>query len=108
MASFQSLMDVVESDCDPVPVQDSDTGGCILTPDYLSDEISSSEGKENNPPATPTPSKKRCLGPLEGCSVEIREGNISIPHSSLKEQEVCISSHTLSNLLFAYIKLDHV
>ncbi|MEQ2282415.1 hypothetical protein AMECASPLE_000485 [Ameca splendens] len=87
MASFQSLMDVVESDCDPVPVQDSDTGGCILTPDYLSDEISSSEEKENNPPATPTPSKKRCLGPLEGCSVKIREGNISIPHSSLKEQE---------------------
>lgn len=39
MANFQSLMDVVESDaCDPVPVQDGDTGGCIMTRDYLSGE----------------------------------------------------------------------
>ncbi|XP_037536646.1 cell division cycle-associated protein 2 [Nematolebias whitei] len=70
MANFQSLMDHA---CDPVPVQDGDTGGCIMTRDYLSDGISCSEGKENTPPTRPTPSKKRRLGPLEGCSVEIRE-----------------------------------
>lgn len=39
MASFQNLMDVLESDaCDLVPVQDSNTGGCIRTRDNLSGE----------------------------------------------------------------------
>uniref|UniRef100_A0A3P8NMA7 PP1-binding domain-containing protein n=1 Tax=Astatotilapia calliptera TaxID=8154 RepID=A0A3P8NMA7_ASTCA len=42
MASFQSLMDVEENDaCDPVPAQDSNTGGCIKTRDYLSGEAAS-------------------------------------------------------------------
>ncbi|KAM4745675.1 cell division cycle-associated protein 2 isoform 2-T2 [Anableps anableps] len=95
MASFQSLMDVVEGGaCDPTPAQDSDTGGCISTRDYLSDGLSCSEEKENNPPATPPPSKHRRLGPPEGCcSVEIREGNISILHSSLEEQENAFCKH---------------
>ncbi|XP_017270027.1 cell division cycle-associated protein 2 isoform X3 [Kryptolebias marmoratus] len=74
MASFQSLMDVAESDaCDPTPVRDGSAGGCIMTRDYLSDGISRSEGKENNPPTSPTPSKKRRLGPLDGCGSEISE-----------------------------------
>ncbi|KAM4577501.1 cell division cycle-associated protein 2 isoform 2-T2 [Odontesthes bonariensis] len=91
MASFQSLMDVVESDaCDPMPVKDSNTGGCIRTGDYLSDAISCSAGKENNPPTTPTPSKRRRLGPLESCSVEISEATFPVPLSSLKEQEEAI------------------
>uniref|UniRef100_A0A8C9ZHM9 PP1-binding domain-containing protein n=1 Tax=Sander lucioperca TaxID=283035 RepID=A0A8C9ZHM9_SANLU len=43
MASFQSLMDVEESEvCDPMPRQDSNTGGCIKTRDYLSGEAQSS------------------------------------------------------------------
>ncbi|KAM6930920.1 cell division cycle-associated protein 2 [Xenentodon cancila] len=88
MASFQNLMDVVESDaCDPLPVQDSNTGGRIRTIDNLSDGISCSEEKENNPPATPTPSKRRCLGLLEGCSLEIRQASAFMPCSSLKDQE---------------------
>lgn len=42
MASFQSLMDVEESEvCDPMPSQDSDGGGCIKTRDYLSGEAAS-------------------------------------------------------------------
>ncbi|XP_022068090.2 cell division cycle-associated protein 2 isoform X3 [Acanthochromis polyacanthus] len=87
MASFQSLMDVEESDaCDPMPTQDSNTGGCIKTRDYLSDG-NSRGGKENNPPMMPTPSKRRRLGPLDSCSVEIKEASTPIPHSSLKEQE---------------------
>ncbi|XP_072244590.1 cell division cycle-associated protein 2 isoform X2 [Leuresthes tenuis] len=91
MASFQSLMDVVESDaCDPMPVKDSNTGGCIRTGDYLSDAISCSVGKENNPPTTPTPSKRRRMGPLESCSVEISEASFPVPLSSSKEQEEAI------------------
>ncbi|XP_029959822.1 cell division cycle-associated protein 2 isoform X1 [Salarias fasciatus] len=91
MASFQMLMDVAESDaCDlaAAAAQDGDTGGCIRTRDYLSDGSSHDAGKENNPPATPTPSKRRRLGPLEGCGEEIREAGAPILHSSLKEQEV--------------------
>uniref|UniRef100_A0A668ARS0 PP1-binding domain-containing protein n=1 Tax=Myripristis murdjan TaxID=586833 RepID=A0A668ARS0_9TELE len=39
MASFQSLMDVEESEvCGPAPRQDSETGGCVETRDYLSAE----------------------------------------------------------------------
>uniref|UniRef100_A0A3P8S1X5 PP1-binding domain-containing protein n=1 Tax=Amphiprion percula TaxID=161767 RepID=A0A3P8S1X5_AMPPE len=46
MASFQSLMDVEESDaCDPMPTQDSNTGGCIKTRDYLSGEACSKSRK---------------------------------------------------------------
>ncbi|XP_028271173.1 cell division cycle-associated protein 2 isoform X2 [Parambassis ranga] len=89
MASFQSLMDVEESDAsDPLPAQDSNTGGCIKTRDYLSDRSSLGGGKENNPLVTPTPRKRRRLGPVKGCSVEIREASTPILHSSLKEQEV--------------------
>ncbi|KAK5910388.1 hypothetical protein CesoFtcFv8_004227 [Champsocephalus esox] len=73
MASFQSLMDVEESViCDPVPTQDSSTGGCIKTRDDLSDGNSPSEGKENLRPKTP-PSKRRRLGPLQGCQMQFRE-----------------------------------
>ncbi|XP_045891410.1 cell division cycle-associated protein 2 isoform X1 [Micropterus dolomieu] len=90
MASFQGLMDVEESQaCDPTPRQDSSTGGRIKTRDYLSDGNSRDEGgKENHPPKmTPIPSKRRRLGPLEGCEVEIREASAPILHFSLKEQE---------------------
>ncbi|XP_059192202.1 cell division cycle-associated protein 2 isoform X3 [Centropristis striata] len=90
MASFQSLMDVEESEgCDPMPRRDSNTGGCIKTRDYLSDEYSLYGGKENHPPTTttPVPSKRRRLGPLEGCEVEIREPSAPTLHSCLKELE---------------------
>ncbi|XP_070760893.1 cell division cycle-associated protein 2 [Enoplosus armatus] len=89
MASFQNLMDVEESElCDPMPRQDSNTGGCIKTRDYLSDGNSCDGGKENHPPmTTPVPSKRRRLGPLEGSEVEIREASAPILHFSLKEQE---------------------
>uniref|UniRef100_A0A668RHQ1 PP1-binding domain-containing protein n=1 Tax=Oreochromis aureus TaxID=47969 RepID=A0A668RHQ1_OREAU len=63
MASFQSLMDVEENDaCDPVPAQDSNTGGCIKTRDYLSGEAEESNGT----PTTMTKKKKRVRfgGPL--------------------------------------------
>ncbi|KAJ4941954.1 hypothetical protein JOQ06_011825, partial [Pogonophryne albipinna] len=95
MASFQSLMDVEESViCDPVPKQDSNTGGCIKTRDYLSDGNSPSEGKENLPPKTP-PSKRRCLGPLQGCEMEFREA--PTPPFSLKEQEEKEETGTLTS-----------
>ncbi|KAK2837666.1 hypothetical protein Q5P01_014878 [Channa striata] len=60
MASFQSLMDVEESEvCDPMPKPDSNSGGCIKTRDYLSESNSIDRGKENDPPMmTPTPSKR--------------------------------------------------
>ncbi|TNN76332.1 Cell division cycle-associated protein 2 [Liparis tanakae] len=90
MASFQSLMDVEESEvCDPMPKQDSgNTGGCIKTRDYLSDRSSHDGGKENNPPMmTAMPRKRRRLGPIGGCEVEIREASAPIFHLSLKKQE---------------------
>ncbi|XP_071338179.1 cell division cycle-associated protein 2 isoform X2 [Trachinotus anak] len=89
MASFQSLMDVEESEvCDPMPRQDRNIGGCIKTRDHLSDGNSTDGGKENQPPmTTPTAKKRRCLGPLEGCKVQIREANAPILHFNLKEQE---------------------
>ncbi|XP_039660164.1 cell division cycle-associated protein 2 isoform X2 [Perca fluviatilis] len=89
MASFQSLMDVEESEvCDPMPRQDDNAGGCIKTRDYLSDGHSHNGGKENYPPMmTSVPSKRRRLGPREGCEVEIREGSTPISNFSLKEQE---------------------
>lgn len=89
MASFQSLMDVEENDaCDPVPAQDSNTGGCIKTRDYLSDGNSHGGGKENDPPMMPTPSKRRrTSSPPEGCSVEIREASTPTLSSTLMEQE---------------------
>ncbi|KAL3063435.1 hypothetical protein OYC64_003075 [Pagothenia borchgrevinki] len=94
MASFQSLMDMEESViCDPVPKQDSNTGGCIKTRDYLSDGNSPYEGKENHPPVTP-PSKSRCLGPLQGCEMEFREAHT--PPFSLKEQEEKEETGTLT------------
>ncbi|XP_067459067.1 cell division cycle-associated protein 2 isoform X2 [Thunnus thynnus] len=89
MASFQSLMDVEETEvCDPMPRQDNSTGGCIKTRDYLSDGKNLDGGKENLPPMmTPTPSKRRRVGPLEGCKVEIREARTPILHLNFKEQE---------------------
>ncbi|KAM9744024.1 cell division cycle-associated protein 2 isoform 1-T1 [Menidia menidia] len=88
MASFQSLMDGVESDaCDPVPAQDHGTGGCIRTGDYRSDGISCSAGKENDPPTKPTPSKRRRLGPPESCSGQISEAAFPVPLPGLKEEE---------------------
>ncbi|XP_067378037.1 cell division cycle-associated protein 2 isoform X3 [Channa argus] len=89
MASFQSLMDVEESEVsDPMPKQDRNGGGCIKTRDYLSDGNSLDRGKENDPPMmTPTPTKRRCLAPPEGCEVEIREARAPILHFSWKEQE---------------------
>ncbi|KAM7391508.1 hypothetical protein PAMP_022193 [Pampus punctatissimus] len=86
MASFQSLMDVEESEVsDPMPAQED--GGCIKTRDYLSDEKNLG-AKENLPPMmTPTPNKRRRVGPLEGCKVEIRETKTPILHLNFKEQE---------------------
>ncbi|XP_054906905.1 cell division cycle-associated protein 2 [Poeciliopsis prolifica] len=81
MASFQILMDVAESDAT----------GRISTGDYPSDGLSCSEEKENNPPAAG--SKPRPPAPPDGCSLEIREGNISGHHSSLKEQEDASCKH---------------
>uniref|UniRef100_UPI0037E7BAA1 cell division cycle-associated protein 2 n=1 Tax=Semicossyphus pulcher TaxID=241346 RepID=UPI0037E7BAA1 len=87
IASFQNLMDVEENeDCDPMPKQDSNTGGCIKTRDYLSDGNSCEREKENHPPVV-TPSKRRRLGPLESCKVEIREASAPILHFSLKERK---------------------
>ncbi|TKS77962.1 Cell division cycle-associated protein 2 [Collichthys lucidus] len=88
MASFQNLMDVEESEvCGPEPRQDSNTGRCIKTRDYLSDGNSHNEGKENHqPPVTPTP-KRRRLGPLETCELEIRESSAPNLNTSLKEQK---------------------
>lgn len=86
MASFQILMDVEESDaCDPKPARDGDAEGCLATRDYLSDGSSRDACKENNPPVTPTPSKRRRLGPHEGCSQEIREAGTPTLHSNVKE-----------------------
>ncbi|XP_034093081.1 cell division cycle-associated protein 2-like, partial [Gymnodraco acuticeps] len=91
MASFRSLMDVEESViCDPVPKQDSNTGGCIKTRDYLSDGNSPSEGKENLPPKMP-PSKRKRLG----CKMEFREA--PTPPFSLKEQEEKEETGTLTS-----------
>ncbi|KAK9522355.1 hypothetical protein VZT92_018827 [Zoarces viviparus] len=89
MASFQSLMDVEESEvCDPMPRQDSNTGGCIKTRDYLSDRNRPHGGKENHSPMmTPIPSKRRRMGPIEGSEVEIEEASTPILHLSLKKQE---------------------
>ncbi|XP_069380338.1 cell division cycle-associated protein 2 isoform X2 [Paralichthys olivaceus] len=86
MASFQSLMDVEESEvCDPMPRQDGNTGGCIKTRDYLSDGSS----KENHPPLMmPSAKKRRCMAPLESCEVEIREASAPVLQFQLKEQEV--------------------
>ncbi|XP_049618847.1 cell division cycle-associated protein 2 isoform X3 [Syngnathus scovelli] len=69
IASFQTLVFVEESEvCD----QDDNAGGCMTTKDYLSDEHNQ-EGKENHHrAASPTPSKKRRVGPLKGCEVQIR------------------------------------
>ncbi|XP_060927776.1 cell division cycle-associated protein 2 [Limanda limanda] len=85
MSSFQSLMDVEESEvCDQMPRQDGNTGGCIKTRDYLSD----GNGKENHPPQMmPSAKKRRCLAPLESCEVEIREASAPVPEFKLKEQE---------------------
>lgn len=56
---------------------------------FLSDGNSHDGGKENHPPMmTPIPSKRRRLGPPEGCKVEIRKPSTRILHFSLKEQEV--------------------
>ncbi|XP_029916962.1 cell division cycle-associated protein 2 isoform X2 [Myripristis murdjan] len=92
MASFQSLMDVEESEvCGPAPRQDSETGGCVETRDYLSaeDDRSLDGGKENCPPMmTPTPNKRRRIGPVRDCVGEIRGASTPIlRHTSLKEQE---------------------
>ncbi|PWA18503.1 hypothetical protein CCH79_00009862 [Gambusia affinis] len=90
MASFQILMDVAESDgCDPTP--GGDAAGHISAREHPSDGLGRSEEKENNPPATG--SKPRRPAPLDGCSVEIRERNISGHHSSLKEQEDASCKH---------------
>uniref|UniRef100_A0A3P9HUG0 PP1-binding domain-containing protein n=1 Tax=Oryzias latipes TaxID=8090 RepID=A0A3P9HUG0_ORYLA len=77
MASFQSLMDVVEREAaDALPEPCSGPGGCR---NPLSDRINLNEGKENNPPAAPAPSKRRRL--------EIREACGALPDSTPKEQE---------------------
>lgn len=89
MASFQNLMDVEESEvCDLTPRQDSNTGGCIKTRDYLSDDNSHDGGKENHPPmVTPIPSKRRRLGPSDGCDEEIRKPSTGLLHFTLEEKE---------------------
>ncbi|XP_074527432.1 cell division cycle-associated protein 2 isoform X2 [Halichoeres trimaculatus] len=87
MASFQNLMDVVESEgCDPTPKQNSDSEGCIKTRDYLSDGGGRDREKENHPPLV-TPSKRRRLGPKESCKEEIREASTPMLPFSLKQRE---------------------
>ncbi|XP_029998330.1 cell division cycle-associated protein 2 isoform X2 [Sphaeramia orbicularis] len=89
MASFQSLMGLEESEvCEAMPRQDSNTGGCIKTRDYLSDRTNLDAGKENHPRLmTPTPGKRRRVGPIQGCEMEIREASAPTLHFSLREQE---------------------
>ncbi|XP_032435398.1 cell division cycle-associated protein 2 isoform X2 [Xiphophorus hellerii] len=95
MASFQILMDVAESDgCDPTPAPGGNAAGRFSTRECPSDGLSCSEEKENNPPAAG--SKPRRPAPLDSCSVEIREGNFSGHHSSLKEQEDASCKHQSS------------
>ncbi|RVE68618.1 hypothetical protein OJAV_G00093610 [Oryzias javanicus] len=85
IASFQSLMDVVEREaCGAMPEPDGGTGGCRSP---LSERISLNEGKENNPPEAPTSSKRRRLDSVENCSLEIREATGVLPDSGLKEEE---------------------
>ncbi|XP_029366847.1 cell division cycle-associated protein 2 isoform X2 [Echeneis naucrates] len=89
MATFQSVMDVEESGvCDLMPKDDRNIGGYIKTRDYLSDGNSFDEGKENQPTAMmPTPKKRRYLGPLKGCEVQIREAGSPNLHFNVKKQE---------------------
>lgn len=81
--------------------------GCLFFSFFsppLSDGNSRYEGKENHAPMiTPVPSKRRRLGPPEGCKVEIREAGTPILHLSLKEQQVlslwpCTYLAALNNL----------
>ncbi|KAM3610825.1 uncharacterized protein V6R79_009298 [Siganus canaliculatus] len=89
MASFQSLMNVEESEvCDLSSGQDSSAGRCMKTRDDLSDGNSHDGGKENHPPLmTPTPNKRRRLDPVEACESEIREPGAPVLRFSFKEQE---------------------
>ncbi|KAM9858165.1 cell division cycle-associated protein 2 [Aulostomus maculatus] len=97
MASFQSLMDVEESEvCDAVPRQDNNTGGCIKTRDNLSDVKDLDGGKENHPRMSPTPSKRRRVGQREGCEVEIREAHTPTLHFSVKAQKEDEGAETLA------------
>ncbi|XP_057688549.1 cell division cycle-associated protein 2 isoform X3 [Corythoichthys intestinalis] len=77
IASFNSLMGVEESEAyDLMPRQGNNTSECIKTRDYLSDKYDQEEGKENKPQEmSPAPSKKRRVGPIEGCEVQIREAH---------------------------------
>nr|XP_020446262.1 cell division cycle-associated protein 2-like isoform X2 [Monopterus albus] len=89
IASFQRLIDEEEGEvCDPMPRQDSNGGGCIKTRDYLSDDTSLDRGKENHPlVTTPTPSKRRRLGPLEGCEEEEDQVTQALTEAPLPSSE---------------------
>uniref|UniRef100_A0A673A1W7 PP1-binding domain-containing protein n=1 Tax=Sphaeramia orbicularis TaxID=375764 RepID=A0A673A1W7_9TELE len=62
-------------------------------------------GKENHPRLmTPTPGKRRRVGPIQGCEMEIREASAPTLHFSLREQEVhslwpCTYLTAINNLL---------
>ncbi|XP_051922942.1 cell division cycle-associated protein 2 [Hippocampus zosterae] len=88
IASFHSLMGVEESEvCQQMPRQGDDTGGYMKTRDYLSDEYNQ-EGKENHHRlVSPSPRKKRRVGPLKGCEVQIREADTPDVHFNGSDKE---------------------
>nr|XP_061804422.1 cell division cycle-associated protein 2-like [Nerophis lumbriciformis] len=94
IASFNSLMGVEESEAyDLMPRQGNNTSECIKTRDYLSDKYDQEEGKENKPQEmSPAPSKKRRVGPIEGCEVQIREDNEFEPQSPSRAQRSDLTS----------------
>ncbi|XP_077378940.1 cell division cycle-associated protein 2 isoform X3 [Festucalex cinctus] len=89
IASFQSLMGVEESEvCDLMPRQGDNTGGCTKTRDYLSNEYSQEKGKENHDRwVSPAPSKKRRVGPVNNCEVQIKEAHTPNLHLNGSGQE---------------------
>ncbi|XP_019740753.1 cell division cycle-associated protein 2 [Hippocampus comes] len=89
IASFHSLMGVEESEvCELMPRQGDNTGGYMKTRDYLSDEYNQEEGKENHHRlVSPSPSKKRRVGPLKGCEVQIREADTPDVHFNGSDKE---------------------
>nr|XP_061841911.1 cell division cycle-associated protein 2-like isoform X2 [Nerophis lumbriciformis] len=89
MASFQNLLNLEASEaCDPMPRQNDSTGGCVMTRDNLSDVNNQEERKENHTPVTsPTPSKRRRVGPLNGCQVKIGKEHAPYLDLNLRDKE---------------------
>ncbi|XP_061763063.1 cell division cycle-associated protein 2 [Nerophis ophidion] len=90
MASFQNLLNLEEREtCDPMPRQNDSTGGCVMTRDNLSDVNTREERKENHTPVmSPTPGKRRRVGPLEGCQVKIAEEHAPYRYLNLEDNVV--------------------